>query len=345
MRFLFISLALVAAACSAGADAATEPVTNPGIVAPTTSSTTTTTTTTTLAPTTTTTIDPSLLQPLTGLVGDGLSRQVLIVKMSNAAVARPQRGINEADLVMEVIVEGGIARWLAAFHTKYPDIVGPLRSVREVDPKLIAPFNARVLHSGGVPSVRRSLAKVASDEGDGRIDGYFREPGRLFVYSLMYDVTQLPDNDWAGEGPPMLDFDLVPPFGGVEAGSIEVVMTGANQVGWNFDHGNYLRHQDNRDSVDAFGEPISADSVVVLFVETIKTGRRDSAGSPVPDYEVTGTGEMVLFRDGKAFAGSWVREAEEDFFEFMDPLGRPLALHPGRTWIHVMPTGGIVEWE
>ncbi len=295
-----------------------------------------------MAPTTTVYSGPR--QPLTGLPGTGLDSQVVIAKMSNAAVARPQRGINEADLVMEVLVEGGVSRWLAAYQTAYPDIVGPLRSLREVDPNLIAPFDARVLHSGGVYSVRRDLARVASDEGDGRIDGYFREPGRQYVYSLMYDMTQLPESSWEDEAPALLDFDPVPPPGGVEAESIEVIMSGANQVGWDFDHGQYLRHQDGRDAVDAFGEPISADSVVVLFVETIATGRRDSAGAIVPDYEVIGTGDMVLFRDGQAFRGTWARETEEDFFELADPFGRPLPLQPGRTWYHVTPDDGTATW-
>ncbi len=246
---------------------------------------------------------------------------------------------------MEVIVEGGVSRWLAAYQSVYPEIVGPVRSMREVDPKLIAPFDARVLHSGGIFSVRRALAQVASDEGDGRIDGYFREPGRQYVYSLMYDMTQLPENSWEGEVPVLLDFDSMPPPGGVEAESVEVVMSGANQVGWDFDHGQYLRHQDGRDAVDALGEPISADSVVVIFVETISSGRRDSAGAIVPDYEVVGTGEMVLFRDGQAFPGTWEREAEEDFFELFDAFRRPLTLHPGRTWVHVTPDDGTVTWE
>ncbi len=345
-RFLLISLSLVAAACGAGADAATEPVTNPGppAGATVTTATTTTTTTTTLPPTTTTTIDPGLFQPLTGLVGDGVDRQVLIVKMSNASAARPQRGINDADLVMEVIVEGGVGRWLAVFHTDYPEIVGPVRSLREVDPKLIAPFDARVLHSGGVSSVRRSIAEVASDEGDGRIAGYFREPGREYVYSLMYDATQLPDNNWDGEVLPLLDFDSRTPLGGLPADGIQVVMSGANQVGWDFDHGAYRRYQDGRDAVDAFGKPISADSVVVIFVETLDTGRKDSALAEVKDYQVTGTGDMVLFRGGQAFEGAWIRDTQEEFFRFVDLAGRPLSLPPGRTWIHVTPLEGTVSY-
>ena len=85
--------------------------------------------------------------------------------------------------------------------------------------------------------LRRAIAEVASDEGDGRIAGYFREPGREYVYSLMYDVTQLPDNNWDGEVLPLLDFDPRTPVGGLPAEGIQVVMSGANQAGWDFDHG------------------------------------------------------------------------------------------------------------
>ena len=79
---------------------------------------------------------------------------------------------------MEVIVEWGVGRWIALYQTEYPDIVGPLRSVREVDPKLIEPFDARVLHSGGQAHVRQAIAEVGVDEGNGRIPGYYREAGR-----------------------------------------------------------------------------------------------------------------------------------------------------------------------
>jgi hypothetical protein len=272
-------------------------------------------------------------------------QQVLIAKLSNAVKGRPQEGINQADLVMEVLVEGGVGRWLAVFQTSYPEIIGPLRSLREVDPKLIAPFDARVLSSGGQPSVRRDVRQVASDESDGSIDGYFRERGRPAVYDLMYDMAELPENDWDGTVEPLLDFDLEAPEGEEGAIEIEVRMSAINVVSWSFDGDRYRRSQDAELSVDADGDEISADSMVVVWVRQLATGRTDSAGSVVPDYEVVGEGPAHVFRDGLVFEGSWVRDSVDEFFRFHLEDGQNIPLTPGRTWIHVTPLSGRVDWS
>ncbi len=283
--------------------------------------------------------------PLTGLVGGDATRRVVIAKISNSYKARPQAGINQADLVMEVIVEGGVGRWIALFQTEYPDLVGPLRSVREVDPKLIEPFDARVLHSGGQAFVRRSLAEVAVDEGNGRIAGYYREAGRRAVYDLMYNFDRLPADDWVGTVEPVLRYDAMVPSGGEAATSIDVAMSSPNTLAWEYDGAKYVRHQSGSTSVDAVGVPITADTVVVVFVEQISTGRFDSAGSPVPDYSVTGRGEAVVFRNGKAWPGTWERNETSEFFRLLGADGRELPMDPGRTWVHTTPTTGNVTWR
>ncbi|MDH3605697.1 MAG: DUF3048 domain-containing protein [Acidimicrobiia bacterium] len=345
LPLVLLPIALVAAACS-GAAAAPDPVTITSAQVP--DSTTTTTlppTTTTTSSTTTTTVDTRPTAPLTGVKGTVSDQQVLIVKLSNADKGRPQAGVNQADLVMEVLVEGGIGRWLAVFQTEYPETVGPVRSLREVDPKLIGPFDARLLSSGGQPAVRRDIAKVAVDESDGRITGYYRERGRPSVYDLMFDTEDLPDLDWEGTVEPLLEFDSKPAEGGETAREIEVRMSSRNQFSWTFDHGRYFRFQDGEASVDADGVEISADSIVVVFVRQISTGRVDAAGSPVPDYEVTGSGEAAVIRDGLAFPAEWHRDTEDDFFTFLNEAGDVIPLAPGRTWIHFTPTTGSLGWE
>ena len=355
IRALPLVLGLLAAACS-GAAAAPDPVTlttEPAEVPAATTSTSTsttilppTTTTTTLPPsTTTTTIDPGPAAPLTGLTGDVSDQQVVVAKISNAEKGRPQVGVNEADLVMEVLVEGGIGRWLAVFQTSYPETVGPLRSLREVDPKLIAPFDARVLSSGGQWRVRSALGRVASDEGDGRIDGFYRDRSRPSVYDLMFDLADLPASGWDGTVAPLLDFDSRPPALSASADEVNVRMSRLNRMTWDFDHGRYHRIQDGEDSVDADGAQVTADTVVVITVRQISTGRVDAAGSSVPDYEVVGRGTALVFRNGMVFEGEWVRDTQEEFFSFVDSEGQPIPLMPGRTWIHVMPTSGSVSWD
>jgi len=283
--------------------------------------------------------------PLTGLPGGDASQRVVITKISNSSKARPQAGINDADLVIEVIVEWGVGRWIALFQTDYPEIVGPLRSVREVDPKLIEPFDARVLHSGGVAEVRQAIAEVGVDEGNGRIPGYYREADRLPVYDLMYTFDQLPADGWMGAVEPIVTFDRWIPPGGVAATSIDVAMSAPNTLAWEYDGNRYIRHQSGLRSLDTDGVPITADTVVVAFVEQIDTGRFDSAGSPVPDYVVTGRGESVVFRNGRAWTGTWERDNNREFFRFLGPDGRELTMDPGRTWIHLTPLAGSVDWR
>lgn len=285
------------------------------------------------------------VSPLTGLPGGDNSQRVVIAKISNSSKARPQAGINDADLIIEVIVEWGVGRWIALYQTKLPDIVGPLRSVREVDPKLIEPFDARVLHSGGQAHVRQAIAEVGVDEGNGRIPGYYREAGRTPVYDLMYDFDRLPADGWVGSVAPALTFDSWIPAGGQAATTIDLAMSAPNILAWRYDGTDYLRYQSGIQSLDAGGAPITADTVVVAFVEQIDTGRFDSAGGAVPDFVVTGTGEAVVFRNGRAFAGTWRREGTDGFFRFFRPDGREITMDPGRTWIHVTPETGTLDWR
>jgi hypothetical protein len=342
-RVLILSvLAVVGLAACSGADG--EPATPlpPTETTVALSSTTTTTSSTLPTATTTTSTLPGPTHPFTGRPGEASGLRPLIAKISNAPAGRPQAGIAEADLVMEVLVEGGIGRWLAVYQSAYPEVVGPVRSLREVDPRLVAPFDARVISSGGQARVRSELARVGEDEGDGRVPGYFREAGRKQVYDLMYDVSQLPVETWNGEPAALFEFAEAEAEGEA-AGTIEVAMSGLNQFTWSFEEGRYVRGQDGQDMVDADGNPITADNVVVVFVEQFFTGRVDANNSAVPDYLVLGDGQGVLFRDGLAYPMEWVRSDESDFFTFSVD-GQELPMAPGRTWLHFTPIGRIVSW-
>lgn len=285
------------------------------------------------------------IAPLTGLPGGNPEQRVVIAKFSNSWKARPQEGINDADMVMEALVEYGIGRWIAYYQTIYPETVGPLRSVREVDPKLIAPYDARVLHSGGQPAVRQSIAEVALDEGSWSIPGYRRESGRPAVYDVMYDFRALPEVAWEGTVAPAFTFVGVTPRGGEPATDITVPMSSQNIVDWDYNGGRYERSQDGRASFDSDGARITADSVVVLYVQQLDTGRFDSAGGAVPDYEVVGSGEVVVFRDGRAYPGTWQRAGIDDHFLLLDSAGDEIPLLPGRPWVHITPSSAAAVWD
>lgn len=94
---------------------------------------------------------------LTGLKYEGAYPQtkrfgaVMVNNISGSASqnARPQWGIGDADMLVEIKVEGGITRFMALFSdmTKIPKI-GPIRSARDQFFQIILPFQPLYVHIG-----------------------------------------------------------------------------------------------------------------------------------------------------------------------------------------------------
>jgi hypothetical protein len=308
----------------------------------------TTTTSSSTTPSTSTTL-PTATWPLTGLPAEEGETAILAVKIDNTVTSRPQQGLEMADLVFDIPVEGGISRLLALFQSQVAEEVGPVRSVREVDPKLLAPFDAYVAHSGGNVGVIEQLREVATDIGHPVLGSaaYRRSPDRPAPYDLMFDTAA---GLAAVDDPPTpsllgLSFGEVLP--GESAQTVEITSSIVHQVRYGFSaaDGGYLRFHEAQPHLAESGEQVIVTNVVVLVVDQLETGRFDSNGAPVPDFDVLGTGRAVVFRDGRALDGRWERGRPGDFFRLFTDSGGAIDLAPGTTWIHLVPEGGTYEWR
>jgi hypothetical protein len=66
----------------------------------------------------------------------------------------------------------------------------------------------------------------------------------------------------------------------------------------------------------------------------------DAAGNPsIEIADPTGSGRAVLFRDGRAIRGRWIRDSVEDAVRFETASGDPMVLKPGTTWVELVPSG------
>src|SRR3954447_16832388 len=104
---------------------------------------------------TTTTAVISGTYPLTGMpavVRANATRRAVTVKIDNNSEARPQAGIDKADVVYEEFTEG-ITRFVVVFQSSDAPMVGPVRSVRPADPNVIKPLGGPLAFSGGSPAV------------------------------------------------------------------------------------------------------------------------------------------------------------------------------------------------
>lgn len=101
--------------------------------------------------------------PLTGLpVDEAITRRPLAVMINNAPAARPQSGLSSADIILEVLAEGGITRFIAIFQSEgAAETVGPVRSIRPYLIELGESYDGVLVHAGGSPGGLFHFAKAA----------------------------------------------------------------------------------------------------------------------------------------------------------------------------------------
>ncbi|MFM8644509.1 MAG: DUF3048 domain-containing protein [Actinomycetota bacterium] len=329
---------LVIAACGGGGDS-TEPASQ-DTVAPTT--------TVAPEPTTTTTTIPPILAPLTNLpVEAEITRPAMVVKIDNHPKARPQWGLNQADIVYEENVEM-LTRFAAVFHTNDSDPVGPIRSGRKQDIDLLEPLNAPLFAwSGGNAEVtkliRASTMIDLSHSAADKAGGYRRESSRSAPHNLLADTSKL----WtlAPEGaqppPPQFEFRTASeaiPATARETGGIKLSMDGVTVLWeWSSEFSRFLRSQDDKPHVDIDDVRVNAANVVVLFVQYSKSGI-----SPVA--KTKGSGEAWVFTAGKLFQGTWERLDAAQPFTLKDTAGNIIKLTPGNTWVELARVGKGVSY-
>jgi hypothetical protein len=296
--------------------------------------------------------DVPAVWPLTGVATNALvERPALAIKIENPREARPQTGLEFADMVWEEVVEGGVTRLAAVFHSNIPGEVGPVRSVRPMDPAITAPLKGLVVFSGGaapfVAAVRAAgLQVISQDTGNA---GFFRTKDRPAPHNLHGTPSTFlnqADANHQASPPRQFSFARTAALGtavalGAPATAVNVRMSGYSQPGWTWSApGNaWLRSEGGTPDTTTSGARVSAQNVVILQVPVVTTGYVDVAGNPVPETKLVGTGNGLLATGGKTIAITWSK-ASIDAPVTLAASGAPTALlAPGTTWIELVPIG------
>lgn len=347
-----VAAGLVLSACG-GDDAAPAPITTATLSSSSISSSTTTSTTVSQTPTPTpsTTEEPPPPPPppaidaLTG--GPQSSNLVIAAKIDNTNFGGSQYGTAAADVVYVQMVEGGLTRLLAVFHTSIPDEVGPIRSIRSTDPDVLKAYGSPALAfsggGGGLADLNSSTVINASqDSGTG---GYWRSDVASGTHNLHVNLAQIVESV-PGIGVPnnpgfSFGADYPALAGGRDVGSVVARMMASVTFQFNGSYYEYVRQGDI--SVDgASGAPVAIDNLVVQRVYAEPDGIVDAAGNPSYKSYSTGDGEFTLYRDGKAIDGTWSRPDVNGPTSYLDAAGQPVLFKPGKTWVLLVPQGGSV---
>jgi hypothetical protein len=297
--------------------------------------------------------DVPLVWPLTGGETERVARRPAVsVKVENSSASRPQRGLVEADIVWEEVVEGGITRFVATYHSRIPDAVEPVRSVRPMDPAIVAPLDGILAFSGGqdafIAAVERfGTQTIIMDNGDA---GFARDPGRAAPHNVIGNLrTFAAQADSRRTSPPPAQFqyarkvgDGTAPRAGKPARTVDVRLSPAQRSVWTWDPGSrrYLRSEGSAPSVAADGARHSARNVVVLSTEVFNTSFVDPTGAPVPEHRLAGSGGIgTLISMGHSITVRWSKKDHNSPIVLRTRNGNEAELDPGNTWIELVPAG------
>lgn len=285
--------------------------------------------------------------PLTGMPADDaakLRRPAVAVKIDNNAQARPQSGLEAADVIYEEFTEG-ITRFVVIFQSSEAAMVGPVRSVRPGDPGIVKPFGGPLVFSGGsgpVLGVVGAAGIVQVTENDRAT--LRRRSGRRAPHNLYTDTAAMFAKA-SGSGPPAFSPFLAPGAGAAGAGATPALnlrlapAPGVTaQYEWDAAANVWKRSTDGRPHTVEGGAQISPRNVIVQYTPYVVFPADQKVRYP----EVVGSGDAVVFMAGAQIKARWNKASAGAMTTFSDSAGKPIALSPGQTWVHLQAPGSAV---
>jgi Protein of unknown function (DUF3048) N-terminal domain/Protein of unknown function (DUF3048) C-terminal domain len=297
---------------------------------------------------------PTGLCPLTGERAPGghvPQRAAVAVKVENLPAARPQYGLDKADIVFEEPVEGGITRFIAVFQCQTAARIEPVRSARLVDAQILEPLG-RILfaYSGAIQPVINEVdarTSLLHDVGGYMApNAYWRDPDRYEPHNLETSTAAL----YAAaaqlhypEKPPVAIFSYGRPVKGATPASVVNIHYPIDVTTWTWHRDTGLWYRSYSDTGPALlgdGTQIAASNVIVMLVRQWPTPYpEDITGALENELTLKGSGPAWVFRDGAQYYGKWERPLLDHPTVFVATNGNTIRLTPGNTWEELVPDG------
>lgn len=278
--------------------------------------------------------------PLEEITGPALS-----AKIDNHWDARPQWGLERTDIVYEELVEGGLTRYVAVWFSDVPKEIGPIRSIRPMDPDIVGPLGGIIAFSGGrrpfVDKIARTDLHLSIHGGkDNRF--MYRSTNKRAPHNVVVEAQKLRAH-YEKLDPPAAQFSYAaePQLAsavadGTAAKGLDLTFSRESVRGWRWSKGAdaYLRSQSGRKDLDSRGDQLRATNVVTLTVD-VEYGE-------VPRTILVGKGKGTVSTGGKTMKIRWSKKNRDSAIVLKDADGERVTLAVGNTWVELVPARGSV---
>lgn len=272
------------------------------------------------------------------------AQRPLCIMINNIVDAMPQSGISQADVTFEMLVEGGITRYMCVFKD-YSNIskLGPVRSARHYYVQLANTLDAIYAHVGWSTYAEEEIKAFGTNNLNGLYDSvtYYRDESRVAPHNCYTNSEKLKEGIAAagyrteyegGKHEKMFAFNTEDTaLGNGQTASKVTTAYNDSSTRWyeyNSDDKLYYRYQYGDKQIDdQTNEQLAYKNLIVMFVQYTDIGD----GLQSIDWGKTGTGYYVS--DGEYEAVSW--RISDGVVKYYTADGKQLKMNPGKTFVTV----------
>ncbi len=290
--------------------------------------------------------------PVNGLVmpSDANNKIVIGIKNDNNVRARPQSGPQQADAIFEVLVEGGMTRFINIFYESDTTYHGPIRSARPTDPTVLRPLDGVLVASGATGGLIPEILDIGVPVITDRRPEFFRINSRRAPHNLYADTVKLKNLAIAKGYKKSNNPQPLFPWGSPDykkwsnVNSVTLKFSSQTSTKWTWNGSEYLRtyydaykgsssnNIHNWININGSVGQINTKTVIALFCEPYMHPLQ------LPSVKTVGQGRAIIMHNGKLLDGFWKRGSNLDPFHIVDSNGNTLYIPPGKPWISLVPS-------
>ena len=294
---------------------------------------------------------PGINSPVNGLIMSSTANNSIVIgiKNDNNLNARPQSGPQHADAVVEVLVEGGMTRFINIFYQSDTTYHGPIRSARPTDPTMLKPLGGVLVVSGAtgglIPEIVNMGVPVITDSRP----EFYRISSRKAPHNLYADTkilkTSAISRGYKKTDTPQPLFPWGDPSfdNWINNSYLTLPFSGFTETTWTWNGSSYSRtyfdaYKNKRNDNIHYWSDINGNTGEILF-ETVIALFCEPYIHPLqlPSVKTIGEGRAVILHGGKMLDARWKRGSNSDPFHIVDSNNNILYVPKGKVWISLVP--------
>ncbi len=275
----------------------------------------------------------------------------LAIMVENSEGARPQSGLDKANIIYEVLAEGGITRFLAIYYDQDAEEVGPIRSARPYFVSKSLEHQAVYIHVGGSEEAYNFIKEENIDDINEFVDfePFWRSTDREPPHNLYTSTSKLRKEsnklgyiEMIKKQEYQFEIDRNERLTGRETDSIVIPYNSTYTVSYQYqpESMKYIRFMNGEPHIDAkTKKQLAVDNIIIQFAGTKIL---DEEGRLAIDFVGKGTG--LLFIKGNSTEIAWEKPDLRARTVFLDKEGNRIALTPGNVWIQIVPSDLRIQY-